>query len=251
MKQEAHSLDDRKNEGHQLQESDVHEEIDLEQWCKQGHDSVPRARRYRVKIDRDKYVVTVSKLTGLELLKLVGKSPETHKLYFKPRREKPVRISPEETISLLRPGVERFQTIPCDAQEGQQKMRRQFDLMMEDLKALEERAFIWETIIEGNANWLLTHQYTIPDGYNHPKVIAAFRYPPQYPDVQIDMVYFFPALKRADGKDIGGVSDIQLDKKLFQQWSRHRTSHNPWCPGLDNLATHLLMVDDWLERECN
>jgi hypothetical protein len=40
-----------------------------------------------------------------------------------------------------------------------------------------------------------------------------------------------------------------LDGKQFQQWSRHRTGANPWRPGLDNVCTHLLLVNSWLEKE--
>ena len=45
------------------------------------------------------------------------------------------------------------------------------------------------------------------------------------------------------------LSAHALDGKQYQQWSRHRTAANPWRPGLDNVGTHLIQVDSWLQRE--
>jgi hypothetical protein len=63
------------------------------------------------------------------------------------------------------------------------------------------------------------------------------------------MVYFSPPLKRLDNQPIGALTNQPLEGKIFQRWSRHRTPLNPWRPGLDNLETHLLLVDYWMKRE--
>jgi hypothetical protein len=64
------------------------------------------------------------------------------------------------------------------------------------------------------------------------------------------MVYFYPALARTDGIRIGATETVQLiDGKGFQRWSRHRTPQNPWRVGHDNLGTHIILIEDWLERE--
>jgi hypothetical protein len=73
--------------------------------------------------------------------------------------------------------------------------------------------------------------------------------PPKYPDEQIDMVYFDPPLALQSGRGINNLSLLTIDKAQYQQWSRHRTSANPWRPGLDNVCTHLLQVRTWLQRE--
>jgi len=78
---------------------------------------------------------------------------------------------------------------------------------------------------------------------------AALKIPPSYPDDQIDMVYFSPALALTSGRGIAQLTALTFDGKQYQQWSRHRTAANPWRPGLDNVCTHLLQVDSWLERE--
>lgn len=128
-------------------------------------------------------------------------------------------------------------------------MRQAFQISEEDQEGLAARGLTWETVIDNNARWLIVNDYPIPDGYIHRVARAALRIPPSYPDDQIDMVYFFPALALSSGKAIGTLTPHPLDGKEFQQWSRHRTADNPWRPGLDSISTHFLQVDTWLERE--
>lgn len=128
-------------------------------------------------------------------------------------------------------------------------MRRQFQLSEEDEQSLAALGLEWETVIDGTTKWLIIHGYPIPEGYNHRQASAALRISPSYPDDQIDMVYFSPALALTSGRTIRQLSPTVIDGKQFQQWSRHRTSQNPWRPGLDNVSTHLLQVNNWLDRE--
>lgn len=128
-------------------------------------------------------------------------------------------------------------------------LRRAFQLPEEDVEGLDARAFRWETVIAGGSKWLLIAGYLIPSGYNHRVADLALRIPPSYPDDQIDMVYFAPALALANGGTIGALTIHRIEDRDYQQWSRHRTSMNPWRPGLDNIIGHLLLVDTWLRRE--
>ena len=128
-------------------------------------------------------------------------------------------------------------------------MRKQFQLSDEDEQCLAAQGLEWEALVEGNTKWLIVQSYAIPEGYNHRKANAALRISPSYPDDQIDMVYFSPALALTNGKAIGALTIAALDGKQYQQWSRHRTGANPWRPGIDNICTHLLQVDNWLDRE--
>jgi hypothetical protein len=128
-------------------------------------------------------------------------------------------------------------------------MRRQFDLPGEDVEHLDARRLPWETLAEGEAKWLIVHGFPVPAGYNHITVQAALRIEPGYPDAQIDMVYFSPAITRTDGRAIKNLTTQVIDGVQFQRWSRHRTATNPWRPGEDCIATHLLLVEDWLRRE--
>lgn len=128
-------------------------------------------------------------------------------------------------------------------------MRREFQLAEEDEECLAALGRPWEAAIVNKAKWLFFPDYPIPEGFNHRTATAAIRIPPSYPDDQIDMVYFYPALALTNGKGIAQLTPFPLDGKEFQQWSRHRTSANPWRVGLDNVCTHLLQVDSWLEKE--
>ncbi|MCK1641295.1 hypothetical protein IVA95_27870 [Bradyrhizobium sp. 157] len=128
-------------------------------------------------------------------------------------------------------------------------MRRAFQLAEEDEECLAALGLAWEAIIENGTKWLVFPEYPIPEGYNHRVTATALRIKPSYPDDDIDMVYFHPALALTSGKSIGRLTPHALDGKQYQQWSRHRTAANPWRPGLDNVCTHLLQVNSWLERE--
>jgi len=129
------------------------------------------------------------------------------------------------------------------------KLRRDFKLPEEDVETLDALGFKWETVVKGGTKWLIIHAYPIPEGYNHRTADLALRIPPSYPDDQIDMVYFRPALALTTNRPINNLSDATIVGERFQQWSRHRTGANPWRSGLDNVGTHLLQVNDWLRRE--
>ena len=127
-------------------------------------------------------------------------------------------------------------------------MRRQFQLSEEDEACLAARSGSWEAIVENNTKWVIIPDYLIPEGYNHHSASAALRISPSYPDDQIDMVYFYPALALTNGRAIRQLTPHGLDGKQYQQWSRHRKP-GEWRPGIDNICTHLLQVDGWLEKE--
>jgi len=46
-----------------------------------------------------------------------------------------------------------------------EKLRRDFDLPEEDREHLDARGLPWETVSEGNNQWLLIHDFPIPEGY--------------------------------------------------------------------------------------
>lgn len=128
-------------------------------------------------------------------------------------------------------------------------MRRDFELLVTDSVFLDEYGCDWETLSDGS-QWVLLNQFTVPVGYSLDHVTVAVRLETGYPDAQLDMVYFHPALVRRDGKSIPATTSSQgIGGRMFQRWSRHRTPQNPWIPGQDSLATHIMLVEDWLERE--
>lgn len=96
------------------------EELDIEQFAKEhpADCGKPQAKIYIIRVDRKTFRVPDRELTGREILRLVEKTPETHKLFQKLKGGETNEIAPDETVSFVRPGVERFMTIPCDTTEG-------------------------------------------------------------------------------------------------------------------------------------
>lgn len=232
-----------------IDDDELPDVVDVEEHGKAGK-PVPKAKSYRIRIDKGYYVVGSPTLTGREILALAGKTAaDQWMLHQKLRGGKTERVGLDDVVDFTAPGIERFQTLPLDQTEGEMS-RRQFTLPEEDREYLEARGLPWETVHEGGAMWLVIDEYPVPSGYNHALVSVAFRIQAGYPTAEIDMVYVEPALQRIDGRPIGCTEATQpLDGKLFQRWSRHRTGQNPWRPGEDNLATHLALVDEWFLRE--
>jgi hypothetical protein len=209
-----------------------------------------KPERYKVQIDKSVFETTDPNPTGRALLILAGKGPpEQFALYEKPQGGgQPVRIALDQHVDLRKPGIERFVTLPLDQTEGLTP-RRQFSLPREDLTWLDNLGLEYELIGEGGKLRVVVYGFPLPAGYSVNKADVNVRIEPGYPDVQIDMAYFFPRLSRSNGHAIAAVCDDAFDGKTWQRWSRHRTPANPWRPGIDNLSTHFALIESWLSRE--
>ncbi len=94
------------------------EEVDVEVYGKEGK-AVPKAKRYVIRIDKTRYTVSVSSMTGRELLVLAEKTPvERFMITQKLHGGQVKKIELDESVSFRAPGVERFMTLPLDQQEG-------------------------------------------------------------------------------------------------------------------------------------
>lgn len=267
--QEKHELQPSPNSGHEHPEhvsADVHAEgnritivIDVAEHCR--HDR-PHPKpdpgvvfRYKIKVDDQEFILDESRLTGSQILKLVGKTPKSHQLNQQRRidgKPKPKRVGPDETVDFTEPGIEKFMTLPLDNTEGEsiQELapRRQFLLPAEDVEYLQGSGLRWETIIS-DGQCVVVHDFPVPDGYNAPATRLLVRLPSGYPRVPLDMVYVYPPLRRSDGQPIGALTPLPLDGITYEQWSRHRTGVNPWRLGVDSLVTHLEQAKVWFEQE--
>lgn len=209
---------------------------------------------YVFKVDKETFERKQYEWTGRELLALVGLTPDKYRLFQLGEGHK--EIGPDEVVDLRKCGIERFKSVAKHANEGKEAaaqaassiLRRTVDLLPEDEAYLNKTYPQWETLQSGNTGWILLHEFKLPSGYNIEETTVAFMIPPSYPTVEFDMMYFYPALQRIDGKGIGALEPQALDGKTFQRWSRHR---NPgeWRPGIDNLETHVLSVQSWLIDE--
>jgi hypothetical protein len=128
-------------------------------------------------------------------------------------------------------------------------MRRHFHVLKEDLDYLNSQSGGWESVVFHGSPWIFIYDYLLPDGYIPQKTVAAVEMATGYPRAQLDMIYFHPAVTRVDSMPIAAVSQRQIDGKVFQQWSRHRTTINPWREGIDSLSSHMALAEYWLERE--
>lgn len=231
-----------------------HEDIiDLEEFARDKREKPKTAKHWRIRIDKTQYVVDKPCMTGRELLTLAGKVPvQQFRLMQRFHDGRVEQIGLDQEVCFYAPGIERFVTIPLDQTDGSGEplvLRRQFNLPAQDLEFLTSVGLAWETTIENGQHWVLFKDYPIRPEYAQGKVDVALLLPPGYRDCQIDMVYFFPGLTRIDGKPINATAGMVIDGKNWQRWSRHRTESNPWRPGVDDISTHMRLVDYWLERE--
>lgn len=97
--------------------TNVTEPVDLEQYAKSVR-IPPHAARYRIRIDKEYRVVEVPSMTGTQILALVGKTPQSHKLFQKNHGGQTEPIAANQDVKFTTPGIERFQTIPLDPTEG-------------------------------------------------------------------------------------------------------------------------------------
>ena len=93
--------------------------VDIEECTKHGR-RPPRGRghRYRIRVDRDRFVVEKRVVSGAEVLALVAKRPADWALNQKLRGGRRIRIEAHEEVDLAKPGVERFETVRRQAQQG-------------------------------------------------------------------------------------------------------------------------------------
>lgn len=91
---------------------------DLEVCAREGRQ--PRCvRRYRIRIDKEHFVVPVTEMTGRQLLELAGKCDVSRwKLLQKRRGGERVEIGLDEFVNFTTPGIEKFNTLPLDQTEG-------------------------------------------------------------------------------------------------------------------------------------
>lgn len=91
--------------------------IDIEE-CAKYERPPPRWHRYRIRVDHKKFVVEKRMVSGAEVLDLVDKRPADWALNQKLRGGQRIRIEAHEEVDLAEPGVERFETVRKQAQQG-------------------------------------------------------------------------------------------------------------------------------------
>lgn len=161
------------------------------------------------------------------------------------------QVTVDDTIDLRSPGIEKLRLTPREINNGElPASRRQFRLLPVDEEGLTVRGLRWETVVSGGRRWLLLQDVKLPGGYQVETTTIGIEVPSSYPTAELDMFYCHPQLARRDGVTIPQTQVTELIEGLgFQRWSRHRGAIAPWRMGIDNIITHLALVEAALLRE--
>lgn len=212
---------------------------------------VPVARHYEIKIQNQKHRVNYPILTEEQIIRLGGKVDIAcwDVLQFFSNQAEPVKLEDKGQVDLTRSQCLLYFVLQPRKQREGRETRQQFTLPAEDQQFLHLQGLLWETLrTPEGGHCLLIHDFPIPAGYNVEKARVILKIPPTYPASEIDMAYFSPALSLTSGRQIRALTSCQLDGQPFQQWSRHRQA-GEWTPGVDNCATHIRLVKNWLLNE--
>lgn len=95
---------------------DAGEPIDVEE-CSKHERRPPRGATYRYRLDRDSYTSDTEKINGEEILARAGKNLAEWSLNQKLRGGKRIKID-GDWVDLSTPGVERFESVRRQAQQG-------------------------------------------------------------------------------------------------------------------------------------
>ena len=218
--------------------------IDLEE-CGKHDRRPPKGHNYRIRIDGDKYTVDNADITGTDILALARKRADEWSLNQKTHGGRRVKIEANEVVCLHHPGIERFETVRKQAQQGY--VSEEYELPPEDVQYLNANyPGRWKKVTEGNGKFgLIIHDFPIPKGYIIHESILLVLIPSGYPGTMLDMFYFDPPLEKSDHSDIGTLVSERHFDKTWQRWSRHYE----WNPGEDSIFSHIEYVKNQLEYE--
>lgn len=170
------------------------------------------------------------------------------KIADKPKRA----VELDTVIDLREPGIEKLRLTPREVNNGEgiRSARRDFSLLEVDEHHLDNNAVNWSTVVEHGRRWLIIDQYRVPPGYAISETQLALEIPATYPGSQIDMFYFYPPVARPDGQEIPATQiRAMIEGVQFHGWSRHRGAGSEWKVGVDNVVTHLALVESALFKE--
>ncbi|MDE0119052.1 MAG: multiubiquitin domain-containing protein [Bdellovibrionales bacterium] len=92
--------------------------IDLEECAKKNRKPPKGQKLYKIKIDGEKHKVKKEKMTGTQILGLIGKTYDEWSLNQKFCGGRRIPIKPEDFVDFTQKGIERFETVRKQAQQG-------------------------------------------------------------------------------------------------------------------------------------
>ena len=85
-------------------------EIDIEEYAK-NNQQVPKGRRYKIRVDREKFITDQECMSGKEILILAGKTPYSRYQLNQRIHGTVKKVEYDEKVDFTTPGVERFYDI--------------------------------------------------------------------------------------------------------------------------------------------
>lgn len=170
------------------------------------------------------------------------------KVADKPKQQ----VELDTIIDLSTPGIEKLRLSPKSVNNGEVAAsgRRDFTLLDADEDYLDAAFLRWETIVDGGRRWLVIEEFGVPDGYTAQRTKLALEIPETYPGAQIDMFYVYPPLALQTGREIGCTQVRAVIQGIeFHGWSRHRGPGSEWKIGVDNVITHMALVESAIQKE--
>ena len=98
-------------------ENETEQSVDIELLAKEGK-TPEKGKKYKIKVDQEKFDVDVECMTGAEILNLAGKTPPERFQLNAKIHGKVEKVEQNQTICFTTPGLEKFMTIPLDQTEG-------------------------------------------------------------------------------------------------------------------------------------
>ncbi len=224
-------------------DEDDDDSIDIEK-CGKHKRRPPKGKKYRIRIDGEKHIVPSAEISGGDILALVQKSVGEWSLNQKLCGGKRERIEADTKVDLAQPGIERFETVRRQAQQGDVDP---YELLPEDTEYLDANySSKWQKITEGNGkHGLLIREFSILAGYTIAQTTLMILIPSGYPASALDMFYFDPPLNKSDGSPINALASEDHFGQTWQRWSRHYE----WKAGEDCLWKHVERVRNEIENE--
>lgn len=211
-----------------------------------------KPKAWQLNVQGKKIESAAPTITVVDALTRAGFDPNAWIIILKVQGQPKRQLSVSDTIDLRTPGIEKVRLTAKDVNNGEPSLalRRDFALLEIDESYLDELALPWETKEVTGQRWLIVRRYPVAAGYGVTQVDVALLVPSNYPQAEIDMFYVYPPLNKTGG---GGIPATEATENIeglpFQRWSRHRGPGSRWNPLMDNVVTHLALVEAAISKE--
>ena len=116
-----------------------------------------------------------------------------------------------------------------------------------DQDYLQARAPGHAVSVDGGMIAIVIPSFLLPRGFTATVADLLLRLAPGYPDMQPDMWWFEPEVRRTDGQVIPATQSQEAYLgRTWQRWSRH-LNPGQWRSGVDSLESYLALVRTELE----